>query len=212
MTQQSQITNPRQSRDLEQALAALKAGRVVALPTDTLYGLAAPVFDEGALQKIFVVKGRPAGMALPVLVDGWPTAERVAAEVPDVARRLAEKFWPGPLTLVVTAAPDLSPLVTGGGTTVGVRSPDHWIPQELVRRLGQPITGTSANRSGSPDSTTLAELRRELGNDVDYIIETGPSPLGVASTVVDLTGDAPKLLREGAVKFDRILQAVAGCD
>ena len=139
-------------------------------------------------------------------------AERVAGAIPDVARCLAEKFWPGPLTLVITTDAGLSPLVTGGGATVGVRSPDHWIPQELIRRLGQPITGTSANRSGGPDLTTLTELRRELGDSVDYIIESGPVPLGIASTVVDLTGDAPKLLREGAVKFDRILQVVEGSD
>ena len=213
MTQQHEITNrtgviPRQSRGSDQALAVLRAGGVIALPTDTLYGLGASVFNESALQKVFAVKGRPAGMALPVLVNGWDMVERVAGGVPEIARRLAERFWPGPLTLVVPSAAGLSPLITGGGATVGVRSPDHWVPQELINRLGEPITGTSANRSGGPDLTSLAELRQELGQSVDYIVEAGPAPLGTASTVIDVTGDTPRLLREGAIGFDQVLRIV----
>ena len=176
-------------------------------PTDTLYGLGADVFSLPALQRIFSIKGRPADLALPVLVADMDQLEAVALPMSSQARRLAQRFWPGPLTLVMHRSPDLPDLVTGGADTVAVRMPGHPVPLELARRLGRPITGTSANLSGQPDLLDLGALENQLGNLVDHIIQTGPVPAGTASTIMDVTGDAPQLLREGAISLEEILEA-----
>ena len=203
-----QRCSQRWSEQLDAALEVLRSGGVVALPTDTLFGLAANVFDETALRRVFDIKGRPASQPLPVLVNGVDMALRVAANAPPGAFRLAETFWPGQLTLVLPAHPKLSPLVTAGGDTVAVRSPAHWAPQQLISGLGGPITGTSANWSGGPDLVTLDEVRRELGELVDCIVDCGPSPVGTASTIVTLTGKTPRLIREGAIPFKAVLEVL----
>ena len=179
---------------------------MVAFPTDTLYGLGADVFSERALRWVFAIKGRPAGLALPVLVADWEQVRRVAGDVAGVGRLLAQMFWPGPLTLVLSRSPRLSALVTGGRDTVAVRMPDHWVPRELAARLEAPITGTSANRSGMADLRTVAEVEAQLDHQVDYVVRCGPAPGGAASTVVDVTGETPRLLRQGALPFDQILE------
>ncbi len=193
--------------ELEEAVRSLNSGGVVVFPTDTLYGLGADVFSLPALQRIFSIKGRPTDLALPVLVAGLDQVEAVALPMSSQARRLAQRFWPGPLTLVMRRSPDLPGLVTGGADTVAVRMPGHPVPLELARRLGRPITGTSANLSGQPDLLDLDALQNQLGNLVDHIIQTGPVPAGTASTIVDVTGDAPQLLREGAISLEEILEA-----
>ncbi len=193
--------------ELEEAVRSLNSGGVVVFPTDTLYGLGADVFSLPALLRVFSIKGRPADLALPVLVAGLDQVEAVALPMSSQARRLAQRFWPGPLTLVMRRSPDLPGLVTGGADTVAVRMPDHLVPLALARRLGHPITGTSANFSGQPDLLDLGALENQLGNLVDHIIQTGPVPAGTASTVVDVTGDAPQLLREGAISLEEILEA-----
>lgn len=196
-----------QINELEKAVRSLGNGGVVVFPTDTLYGLGADVFSLPALQRIFSIKGRPADLALPVLVADMDQLEAVALPMSSQARRLAQRFWPGPLTLVMHRSPDLPDLVTGGADTVAVRMPGHPVPLELARRLGRPITGTSANLSGQPDLLDLGALENQLGNLVDHIIQTGPVPAGTASTIVDVTGDAPQLLREGAISLKDILEA-----
>ncbi|MCH7737405.1 MAG: threonylcarbamoyl-AMP synthase [Chloroflexi bacterium] len=193
--------------DLERAVGVLKNGGVVAIPTDTLFGLAADVFNPAALDRIFAVKGRPEDLALPVLVSGWQQVEKVAENIPSEAAILADRFWPGALTLVVRKAPVLPDRLTAGGPTVAVRMPDHPAPIQLIDGLGGPITGTSANLSGGADLLTLAELTAEIGAEVDYIVTDGPEPKGTASTVVDITSGQPKLLREGAISFQLVLQA-----
>ena len=177
------------------------------MPTDTLFGLAANAFDEKALRKVFEIKGRPSTQPVPVLVNGMNMAARVAQEVPDWADRLAQRFWPGPLTLVLPASAGLSPVITAGGDTVAVRSPDHWVPQELMKRLDIPITGTSANHSGGPDLKPPAEIREELGDLVDAIVVLGPAPKGTASTIVSLQGNELRLLRQGVLPFTDVLAA-----
>ena len=134
--------------DLESAVRHLKDGGVVAVPTDTLYGLAADVFNTVAIDRIFDIKSRPEDLALPVLVSAWEQVERVAKNIPPQARILAERFWPGALTLVVEKAQGLPDRLTAGGPTVAVRMPDHPAPIQLINGLGGPITGTSANISG----------------------------------------------------------------
>ena len=192
--------------ELDTAVRRLGEGGVVAFPTDTLYGLGADVFNESALRRLFEIKGRPAQLALPVLVADWWQVEMVAANPGEASRRLAAAFWPGSLTMVLPKSPALSLLVTGGRDTVAVRMPNHWAPLTLAAKLGRPITGTSANRSGEADLKTIAEVQRDLGDSVDCIVDCNPRPQGVPSTVVDLTGDVPVLIREGATPFAEVLR------
>ena len=196
--------------ELEQVVYTMGNDGVVVFPTDTLYGLGADAFSLPGLQRIFAIKGRPASLALPVLVAGLDQVESVALPMSSQAQLLAERFWPGPLTLVMRRSPDLPDLVTGGADTVAVRMPAHRIPLALARRLGRPITGTSANLSGSPDLLDLESVESQLGNLVDYIFRTGPVPEGTGSTVVDITGDEPHILREGAISLETIMQTVIG--
>ncbi len=197
----------RAGQDIEQAVRFLKAGGVVVFPTDTLYGLGADVFSAPALERLFAVKGRPADLALPVLVNSAEQA-RMVARFTDIGSRLAERFWPGPLTLVLPKLDRLSGLVTGGRDTVAVRMPDHTVPLALTRELSGPVTGTSANLSGGPDLHSLDALQVQLGGRVHYIMRTGPPPKGTASTVVDVTGDSPQLIREGAISLESVLSAL----
>ena len=191
---------------VDSAIGYLRSDGVVAFATDTLYGLGADVFSLPALERVFAIKGRPEGQPLPVLVSGWDQVEMVAAGVPPKAERLARRFWPGGLTLVLRSLPEVPTLLTGGGGTVAVRMPNHRVPVALASGLGRPITGTSANLSGHADIESLISLESELGDRVDFLVKAGPAPQGVASTIVDITSHEPRLLREGAVPFCRILE------
>ena len=195
------------SADVERAVQHLKSGGVVAIPTDTLYGLAADAFSPSAIDRIFSVKGRPKDLALPVLVGSWEQVERVAKNLPPQAQALTERFWPGGLTMVVEKADGLPDQLTAGGPTVAVRMPDHPVPIALIQGLGSPITGTSANISGGADLLSLAELTEEIGSLVDQVVTTGPKPKGTASTVINITNQQPKLLRQGAIPFEAILES-----
>ncbi|MFQ6026722.1 MAG: L-threonylcarbamoyladenylate synthase [Dehalococcoidia bacterium] len=201
------IPTPATSSELDHAVSLVRRGGVVVIPTDTLYGLAADIRNEGALQKIFSIKGRPKELAIPVLVSGKDQLAAVTGQVSEMAHLLADRFWPGPLTLVVPRATHVSPLLTGGRDTVAVRMPNHPIPVELARRLGGPITGTSANISGQEDLLTLEEVLEQLDGSVDYIIRSGPVPRGTASTVVEVCNRTPILLREGVLPFSEVLEA-----
>ncbi len=198
--------------ELDTAAQQLREGGVVVFPTDTLYGLGADVFNESALRRVFDIKGRPAELALPVLVADWQQVETVTSNPSRTSRRLASAFWPGSLTLVLPKSPTLSSLVTGNRDTVAVRMPNHWAPLTLAARLGRPITGTSANRSGAADLKTLAAVQATLVDSVDSILGVGPLPQGTPSTVIDLTGDTPKLIREGATPFAEVLKTWRGKD
>ena len=147
---------------------------MVAVPTDTLYGLAADVFNPDAIEKVFAIKERPEGLALPVLLSGPEQLRQVADDVPDQLEAVAEAFWPGAMTLIVKRNSSLPPRLTAGNPTVAVRVPDHPIPRELARRLGRPITGTSANISGAADPQSIAELRAQVGDRVDLLITGWP--------------------------------------
>ena len=188
----------------------LRRGGVVAYPTDTLYGLGADVTQPAAVEKVFDIKERPDGMPLPVLLAGPETLSLVSDDVPPLAWVLAERFWPGPLTLVVPRAARVPAIIAARGWTVAVRVPDHPAPRELARLLGAPITGTSANLSGGPSPHTAEEVRRQLGDRVDMIIEGGPPPDGRASTVLDITQAPPRVLRLGAVSWEMLEEAWGG--
>ncbi len=195
-------------QDIQLAARLLRTGGVIAIPTDTLYGLAADAFSPGAIERVFAIKERPDGLALPVLLADSGQLSAVARETPDAARILAESYWPGPLTLVLRRARALPPRLTAGSDTVAVRVPAHPLPRELARRLSRPITGTSANISGAPDPRSIEELRHQIGGRVDLILNIGPTPAGAPSTIIDLTSDAPRLLREGAIPFSEITRTL----
>jgi L-threonylcarbamoyladenylate synthase len=182
----------------------LRESGVIAYPTDTLYGLGAIVFNRSAVSTVFVIKGRQRDQALPVLVASETQLREVAEDVSDEAMELAKKFWPGALTLVMKRHPDLPLNVTGGGPTVAVRLPDHPCPQTLISACGSPITGTSANKHGGTDPTTATEVQRQLGNRLSLVLDGGPSPVGVGSTIVDVTRSLPRVLRQGAISMEEL--------
>jgi L-threonylcarbamoyladenylate synthase len=171
----------------------------MAVPTDTFYALAANPFREAALSRIFALKQRAPEKPLLLLVDGPAMLGQLASEVPNTARRLMENFWPGPLTIVFPGQPQLPRLLTAGTGTVGVRQPRHDLVCRLITALGFPITGTSANRSGRPPLTKAAEVDRELGDEVDLILDAGECPGGRPSTIIDMSVSPPRLVRAGAV-------------
>lgn len=199
--------DPDLTRQVDAAVGHLKRGGVVAIPTDTLYGLAASAVDPDAVARVFEIKGRPSGMAMPVLIADAEDIDLYSVDVPEVARELAHRFWPGPLSLVLRRSAALPDAATAGGDTVALRVPDHAVPRAIARRLGAPITGTSANPSGQPPATTAAAVRKQLGNAVDLVVDAGESPIGEASTVLDATGPALVVLRAGAISIADISKA-----
>ncbi len=192
---------------IDSAVAVLREGGVVALPTDTLYGLAVSALNVSAVERIYEIKRRPAGMALPLLLADRADFWKYATNVPEIAWRLIERFMPGPLTIVLERAPDVPEILSGGLDTIALRIPDHRVPREVATRLAVAITGTSANRSGSPGLTSADEVRRELGRDVDLVVDDGALQGGVPSTVVDLTEFSPRIVRRGAISRQAIEEA-----
>jgi tRNA threonylcarbamoyl adenosine modification protein (Sua5/YciO/YrdC/YwlC family) len=193
---------------LEAAAAAAQEGRLVVLPTDTVYGIGADAFNSAAVRDLLAAKGRGPDMPVPVLVGSWSVIDGLAAAVSPVARKLVEAFWPGGLSLVVEHAPSLRWDLGDTRGTVMLRMPLHPVALDLLRTVG-PMAVSSANRSGQPPATTAAEAAAQLGDDVAIYLDGGAAPIGVASTVLDLTADVPVVLRQGAVGLDR-LRAVAG--
>ncbi len=202
------MTSQSATKDIAAAVETLRAGGLVAYPTDTLYGLGADALNEAAVERVFEAKGRPQGMPLPLLIADAAQLAAVAESVPGVALRLAEAFWPGGLTLVLPVSSAVPPLVTARGWKVAVRLPDHPVPRALAEGLGRPITGTSANRSGGPEPRTADGVREALGDAVDVVLDAGPSPAGRSSTVLDVTTEQPRILRLGAVSQEEIERAL----
>ncbi|MSQ40306.1 MAG: threonylcarbamoyl-AMP synthase [Dehalococcoidia bacterium] len=196
------------TQQIREAVEVLRRGGVIAFPTDTLYGLGAWAFSREGVERTFVIKGRPSSMALPLLLAEASQLADVAAEVPEVAWTLVRRFWPGALTLVLRKSPAIPDLVTGGEPTVAVRIPDHPVARELVRLLGAPITGTSANRTGAPPARTAQQVIEQLGDAVDLVVDGGECPLGSPSTVVDCTQGALRILREGAISREALEEAL----
>jgi L-threonylcarbamoyladenylate synthase len=185
---------------VKQAADAIRAGGCIALPTDTLYGLAVNPFDATAVEKLFAVKGRESGRAVALIAaDAEQVVERVGP-LPPTARALATRFWPGPLTLILPAPRDLVPAVSSDGT-VGVRVPDHAVARALCRAAGFPLTATSANISGGAATSSPDVVAGILADRIDLLVDAGPTPGGSPSTLVDVTGPAPRLVRAGAVAW-----------
>ena len=165
--------------EIKDSANVVSNGGIIIYPTDTLYGLGADIRNEESLLRIYDIKGRPNDMALPVLVSGWEMVRSISSEVNVIGEKLAARFWPGQLTLVIRANDNLSTILTGGRGTIAGRQPDHWIAQQIIEQVGNPIVGTSANLSGSPDLVEASDLAAELGHLVDRIITCGLKPFGV---------------------------------
>lgn len=184
---------------IEEIQSTLDADGVIAFPTDTFYGLGADPFNRDALFKIFEIKQRPADKPLLVLIASLDQLKDLAQEVSDNARRLMERFWPGPLTLVFKAKSQLPDALTAGTGTIGIRLPGHPLTLKLLETLERPLTAPSANISGVEEPATAQQVEKTLGEQLDVIIDGGPTPGGRVSTVLDTTQNPPKLIREGAV-------------
>jgi len=191
---------------IERGVDILKQGGVIAFPTETIYGLGVSIAIPAAADRIYRIKGRAQTKALSLVLSRVSQVDDVALNFPDLARRLADNFWPGPLTLVVFKSKLVPDTITSGGHTVAIRVSPHPVAVAIVDKLGIPITGTSANRSGKPSPVTADQVRDQLGDTVDYIIDGGQCPGGIESTIIDVTKDIPVILREGAIKRDVIKQ------
>jgi L-threonylcarbamoyladenylate synthase len=195
---------------LAYVLELLRKGEVVAIPTDTVYGVAADGFNADAVEKLFVVKDRPSHKAIMLLLGEYEDMEKVASHISPTAQRLAQRFWPGGLTLVVHAREELPVNLRAQSNTIGVRLPDSDVVRELVRAMGRPLAATSANLSGGVNPRTAQDVLDALGGRIAMILDGGATPGNVASTVVDCTVEPPRLLRAGAIGADEIEKALGG--
>lgn len=189
---------------LERALELLQRGEVVAVPTDTVYGIAADGLNAGAVEKLFVAKDRPSHKAIVLLIGEYDDLAQVAAYVSPTAQHLAERFWPGGLTLIVNAQEGLPNNLRAESNTIGVRLPNSELVRSLARRLGRPLATTSANRSGGANPMTAQDVIGDLDGRIALVLDGGATPGNVASTVLDCTVEPPRLLRAGAIPVAEI--------
>lgn len=195
----TEVLSVKKKQALADAVTLLRYSQVIAAPTDTVYGLVCRFDSSSAIEELYRVKDRPPEKALPVLIgDESQLAQVVVGELSALAQELFARFWPGPLTLILPALPHLPPVLTAGGSTVGVRIPDQPFLRELARKAG-PLASSSANRSGGPECHTAAEVLAQLDGRIPLLVDGGSSPLAQASTVLNLTTTPPGILREGPV-------------
>jgi len=193
-------------KQVERGILILKQGGIVAYPTDTVYGLGACIGIRQAVERIYHVKERPRDIALPLLLADTAQITEVAETVPPDAWLLIRRFMPGALTVVLKKSETVPDVVTGGGTTIAVRVPDHPVPIALIQGVGTPIAGTSANLSGRPSPLTAGEVHLQFGDNIDLIIDGGRCSGSRESTIVDVTGKIPVVLREGAISREELVQ------
>jgi L-threonylcarbamoyladenylate synthase len=198
---------------IRHGISVLKNGGLVAYPTDTVYGLGAVFDNTDAVEKVYKVKNRPTDMALPLLLADISWISRFARKIPDSARSLIDAFLPGALTLVMLRSDAVPETVSRGKDTVALRVPAHPVTLALIEGVGGPVVGTSANVSGRPSPLTAEEVHNQLGDSVDYIIDGERCPGGTESTIVDITGDVPVIVREGAVprvEIEKVYRVTTG--
>ena len=194
---------------IDSAARAVKGGSVIVLPTDTLYGIGADAFNAAAVTSVLAAKGRGRDMPVPVLVGSWHTIEGLVSHVSNDARSLIEAFWPGGLTLIVEHAPSLAWDLGDSRGTVGIRMPLHPVALELLAETG-PMAVSSANRTSMPPATTAQQAYDQLGESVSVYLDAGPVPIGQPSSIVDMTGEVPMLVREGALSLQQLQDVVPG--
>jgi len=204
----TQILPANDTEAFAHAVRLLRAGKVIAFPTDTVYGVGASGFNERAIEQLFVVKTRERGKAIPYLLADAKDLLAVAHEVPSAAHVLAEKFWPGALTLVVPASARVPKVLIAGGDTIAVRVPNHPTTRALIDSLGSPLAATSANISGERDPGNAQEVFAQLNGRIPMILDGGATRVNIPSTVVDVTVTPPKVLRVGPISIDEIHQVI----
>ncbi|WP_164101041.1 L-threonylcarbamoyladenylate synthase [Candidatus Laterigemmans baculatus] len=204
----SPVLSGESPQDIAQAAKILRGGGLVALPTETVYGLGADAANEHAVRRIFAAKGRPADHPLIVHLGRTADLERWAREIPPLAWRLAERFWPGPLTLILKRNPDVPAVVTGGQATIGLRVPAHPVALAVLQAAETGVAAPSANRFGRVSPTTAEHVAAELGTAVDAILDGGPCSVGLESTILDLSGNSPQILRPGAITAAAIAELI----
>jgi len=202
----TEILRTDQPGAFERALGILREGGMVAFPTDTVYGLGTLAQDSQAIEQLYIVKGRETAKAIAVMIGRADDLAQAAQNMSEIARRLAERFWPGPLTLVVSRSPEL-PTNLSPVPTIGVRMPDHPAALDLLSRAG-PMAVTSANCSGGANTTTAQEVLDQLGGSIPLILDGGQTPGGLPSTVVDCTGSEPVILRQGPITLEALKAAL----
>ena len=198
----------RDDGDVARAVAVLRGGGVVAIPTETVYGLAADVANAAAVARVYAIKGRPPDHPLIVHAHDIAALDGYAAEITPALRALAARFWPGPLTAIVARGPRTPRAVTGGQDTVAVRVPDHPLARAILAAFGGALAAPSANRFGRVSPTSAEHVRADLGDDVDLIVDGGRARVGIESTIVDLTGTVPAVLRAGAITPSQLADAL----
>jgi len=196
------------SPEVHRAAGILRAGGLVAFPTETVYGLGADASSAAAVARLYRVKGRPADHPVIVHFSTPETAFAWASEIPEAARKLAARFWPGPLTLILKRSAKAQDFVTGGQDSVGLRVPSHPVAQQLLREFGGGVAAPSANLFGKLSATTALHVREDLAGDVDLVLDGGASEVGIESTIVDLSGGAPVLLRPGDISKAQLEKAL----
>ena len=192
------------SKAIAYAADAIRRGELVIFPTETVYGLAADALNEDAVKKVYAAKKRNSTQSLPVQISSIGDIRLVADDVPECAYKLADAFWPGPLTMILKKNKNLSDMVTGGLDTVGVRVPDHAVALALLNEIKSPIIATSANISASKPATNALDVSEELGEHVEIVLDAGESRIGLASTVIDVSVNPPKILRSGVISAEDI--------
>lgn len=198
------------SEAIRKAASIIKDGGIIAYPTRCLYGLGADAFDENAVRRLYAVKHRPAHKPILVLIDQTRHLEKLVTQITGIASRIMQSFWPGKVTLVFNAAASVPSRLTGGRQKIGIRQPGHPAAAALVRAVGRPITGTSANISANPACYRIDDLEPELVRHLDLILDAGPLTGGRGSTVVDVSTETPIVLREGVIPAGDIMALAAG--
>jgi L-threonylcarbamoyladenylate synthase len=201
----TKTVSPPLMEQVRQAVTILRDGGIVAYPTDTVYGLGADIFNDAAVKRVFAAKDRPLSLPFPVLISDSDQLEKLVTGISPFSAALMKKFWPGGLTIIFTKALMLQSLVLAGSDKIGVRIPDHDIARLMIRELGRPVVGTSANLHTGSVALTADDVKRQIGNRVDFVIDAGPCPGGTESTVVDITSQPPAIVRQGAIPSSAIM-------
>ncbi len=193
---------------IREAVKLLHAGKIIAIPTETVYGLAADANNEEAIKKVFKIKGRPTNRPLTVMIENTSRLTEWAIDIPKSAYKLTNKFWPGPLTIILKRAPHVLDIITAGQNTIGLRCPNHPITQQILQTFQGGIAAPSANRFGHVSPTTAEHVRQELGDKIDFIVDGGSCTIGIESTIIDLSTTEAKLLRPGMISSQEIAEVI----
>lgn len=200
--------NNKITTDIPLAVEQLKCGQLVAFPTETVYGLGADASNSAAIEKVFKVKGRPSDHPVIVHIANAEQLSSWARDIPSIAWQLTKAFWPGPLTVILLKQPDVSELITGGQDTIGIRIPNHPTTLQLLQQFGSGIIGPSANKYGRVSPTNAKHVETDLGNDIELILDGGTCTVGIESTIIDLSGPQPVIMRTGAISADDIAKVL----